>query len=800
MHMGNRPEASRDAGRYYALSIFTLLVGVIGIVALLRAPYTGFRFAQKDNAWILAGVTPGSPSETAREMVGKRVAFIGERQPDAFDLVEDFDYIPDRVSLSHFWAAQEYFSERVIPGAAVVFRFGEGSGERAFTVTPVRFPPMRVFERAGMMFFLGLLSLLIGLVVVVRRPGDVRARLFFFMVFTVGLIFLTFGSYTSRDIALNIHVFTALRIINAFAFAFFPVVFLHFCLVFPRRKRIADSRFFLAALYMTPVAVSLLFQPRVSFSSLQLLFLFGLVAGVVSIVYSYFRAETVHERYQIRWVLLGVGIFVAVFCITALIPNLLVGHRLCSDRVPSFFFILTPISMAFAITRYHLMDIDTIFDATLIYSLTFGLLAILDLAVIGLMSGIRELAMNAGDPLTSIIAMWFAIFAYIPIRNVMSSGVRKVLRRETHDPHEVSMNLNARLLHADDPRSVLNAMIHIAGDVFAPRAFAAYLFRPRPAGTVVIPLGEQDITTPFLDIVERSRALGGPLPLFEAFDGQRMDAFPDGYSGGVLVPLSVSTGPVGCIIFGNRQSERLYTSRDLKLLRTLASQTAMALEILFRREEAERREQETRRERERISREIHDGIGSSFSNAIMTLDLLRTEVNASRGDRERLLNLKQLLVDGLSGLRDLIWTIEENEYTLGDMVPHLREKVVRPLEQERIVMSFDVDVEDEQRPLSAMVRLDIIRIVQEAVANVIKHAVATSVRISISDRDNCLTVRIADNGKGFDLSGQSAGYGLRNMRRRCEEMNGEFTVRTEPGKGTEIQVRIPLAEDGKTRE
>lgn len=786
--MKNRSELSGDAGRYFTLSIFTLLVGVIGIIALLRAPYTGFRFEQRGNEWFLAGAATGSPSEPAREMVGRKVVAIGDHRPSAFDLVEDFDYIPDRAALGSFWEAQKYFSESMKPGTPVVFRFGEGTGERSFTIMPVSFPFMRVLERAGMMFFLGLLSLLIGLVAVVRRPGDLRARLFFYMVFTVGLIFLTFGSYTSRDIALDIDVFTGLRIINVFAFSFFPVVFLHFCLVFPRRKRFADSRAFLAALYLSPVVVSLLYQPRISFSSLQVFSLFALVAGVVSFVYGYLRAETVHERYQIRWVLLGVGIFVGVFCVTTMIPNLLVGHRLCSDRVPSFFFIFIPLSIAFAITRYHLMDIDTIFDATLIYSLTFGLLAILDLAVIGLVTRIREFALDVGDPLTSIIALWFAIFAYIPVRNVMNSGVRKILRRETYDPHELSMKLNARLLHADDPRSVMDAMLDITDEVFAPRVFSAYLFRSHQAGITVVPHFDRE-AEPFLDILGQSRDLPGPAPLYEISARAHLKTFPAGYSGGIFVPLAVSTGPVGCVILGNRKSERLYTSRDVKLLRTLASQTAMALEILFRREEAEHREQETRRERERISREIHDGIGSSFSNAIITLDLLRSEVDIPR--RERLENLKQLLAEGLSGLRDLIWTIEENEYTLGDLVPHLREKIIRPLEQERIEMTFEADVEDEQRSLSAMVRLNIIRIVQEAVANVIKHAGATEVRIGISDRDGYLTICIGDNGRGFDHSTGSAGYGLRNMRRRCEEMKGEFTLRSKPGMGTEVRVRMP---------
>ena len=330
------------------LSAFPVLIGIAGIAALLGMPYTGIEFGSGDDGWHISRVAPSGPAANLAPYAGKKIAAIAGYEPGPFDLVEDFDYIPDRASLGRFWRAQSFFAAHVRPGFPVTVAFRDGSAE---TFVPGRSTFPHVIGRVGMMFFLGLFSLFIGLAVALKKPDDERAVVFFLMVLSVGLIFLTFGSYTSRDIAFHMGTFTVFSAVNVVAFSLFPVLFLHFCLVFPERKKIVSSRAFLPVLYSLPLIVSAVYQPRISFSSLQVLFLGGLVAGVGSIVYGYIRAGTPRERYQIRWVLFGIGVFVAVFSANTLIPNIVLGHRITSERIPSLFLIFNALSIEVAITR-----------------------------------------------------------------------------------------------------------------------------------------------------------------------------------------------------------------------------------------------------------------------------------------------------------------------------------------------------------------------------------------------------------------------------------------------------------------
>lgn len=85
------------------------------------------------------------------------------------------------------------------------------------------------------------------------------------------------------------------------------------------------------------------------------------------------------------------------------------------------------------------------------------------------------------------------------------------------------------------------------------------------------------------------------------------------------------------------------------------------------------------------------------------------------------------------------------------------------------------------------------RIVQEALANILRHAEASEVVIYTSIKDGELFLHIRDNGKGFDpCLEKKASYGLKTMRERCEEVGGQLSITSRAAKGTRIDIRLPL--------
>jgi len=99
-------------------------------------------------------------------------------------------------------------------------------------------------------------------------------------------------------------------------------------------------------------------------------------------------------------------------------------------------------------------------------------------------------------------------------------------------------------------------------------------------------------------------------------------------------------------------------------------------------------------------------------------------------------------------------------------------------------------------PIETFKSIQLLRIVQEAFANIYKHAGATHVRLSMVEYQKCIKLIVCDNGKGFDLASSSfvAGFGLMAMHNRAEKIGGKFKIISVPGSGTKVIVEIPIKE------
>jgi signal transduction histidine kinase len=94
--------------------------------------------------------------------------------------------------------------------------------------------------------------------------------------------------------------------------------------------------------------------------------------------------------------------------------------------------------------------------------------------------------------------------------------------------------------------------------------------------------------------------------------------------------------------------------------------------------------------------------------------------------------------------------------------------------------------------LARRVAEDLLRIVQQAVDNALKHARASSIRIELAFNRKEVQLQIKDDGKGLDVRKARRGVGLIGMRERAKEIGGKFTLNSKPGKGTRVEVTVPL--------
>ncbi len=198
-------------------------------------------------------------------------------------------------------------------------------------------------------------------------------------------------------------------------------------------------------------------------------------------------------------------------------------------------------------------------------------------------------------------------------------------------------------------------------------------------------------------------------------------------------------------------------------------------------------------ERQRIARELHDATGQ----ALTAIGLgLRGVSNALRVDTDRaaanLRQLEGLVAHSLNELQRLIADLRPSHLDDLGLPAALRWYVSEV--QARVPLQLQVEVSGEQRPIAAEMTTTLFRVAQEAVTNVIKHAEATAVKIMLTYNVECVCLSVEDNGRGFDVTAaraQRLAWGLMGMEERATLLGGKFTLKSQPGLGTCVEVKIP---------
>jgi signal transduction histidine kinase len=195
-------------------------------------------------------------------------------------------------------------------------------------------------------------------------------------------------------------------------------------------------------------------------------------------------------------------------------------------------------------------------------------------------------------------------------------------------------------------------------------------------------------------------------------------------------------------------------------------------------------------ERDRLASEIHDTIAQGFTSIVMLAQAAEAVIDADR-DRAR----KQLDLIGRTARENL----DEARSLVAGLVPvplaraSLPDALARLAGRagEEVGMRAEYAVRGSPRPLGTGTEVVLLRVGQEALSNVRKHAGATLVRVVLSYRDERVRLEVTDDGSGFDPEVSGGGFGLRGMRARVSEIGGELTVRSAPGDGTTVSAEVP---------
>lgn len=274
----------------------------------------------------------------------------------------------------------------------------------------------------------------------------------------------------------------------------------------------------------------------------------------------------------------------------------------------------------------------------------------------------------------------------------------------------------------------------------------------------------------------------------------------------VHVPLMAKGTGIGSLCVGTR-AEREFGAEEVSLLSAIGSQIAVAVENARLYAEVARKERirgellrqvisAQEEERKRIARELHDRFSQSLTALLYSLETAAETTDPADASSLRA-RMRQLLQQTLEEVYDLIFDLRPSLLDHLGLVPAIESHAERNLEATGVRVHLEQS--GAPRRLPPAVETALFRVVQEALCNIVQHAAASNVYITLDFQERGVSVTVEDDGIGFDVNAVEhstdlrRGLGLLGMRERIELLGGDLTIASAPGNGASVAMRVPLA-------
>ena len=196
-------------------------------------------------------------------------------------------------------------------------------------------------------------------------------------------------------------------------------------------------------------------------------------------------------------------------------------------------------------------------------------------------------------------------------------------------------------------------------------------------------------------------------------------------------------------------------------------------------------------ERRFIGEELHDNINQILAGTLLTLGMAKVKQADTRQQIEFIESAMGYITDAINETRKLSHHLapaifEDN--SLKDLFENL---LLNLNLDNRFIIRLNFD-ELKQIAIPENIQINLYRILQEQAKNILKYSEASTIEITVKITNSVVSLKIFDNGKGFDTKTAKRGIGLSNIKKRADSLSGKFILNSAPGKGCEIIVEIPL--------
>ncbi len=480
-----------------------------------------------------------------------------------------------------------------------------------------------------------------------------------------------------------------------------------------------------------------------------------------------FRHGDAELRQQIKW--LGLVAAAGGACVLSSLASLIACG--CDETIVGvvaftalILIILfgVPASIALALFKYRLYDLDLVVSKALVYGI---LAALFTLVYVALVIGVGTLVGDRGNSFLTIVTAVAIAVAFQPVRERVRHLANRIVYGKRATPYEVLSEFSDKVASAFAAEEVLPRMAQILATgtgASSARVWLRYGEELRPAASWpengTVPVGVEN------------EAPGG--------FGEREDGVEVRHLGELLGALSVTMPP----------SDPMNPSKE-RLVRDLAAQAGLVLRNVRLIEElrASRRRIVTAQDEraKQLERNLHDGAQQQLVALGVQLNLARRLAERDAPEMAATFEgLQAAATDALENLRDL---------ARGIYPPLLADQgLVAALDAQARKAALPVEIEGEgigryPQEVEAAVYFCCL----EALQNVAKYANASTARVRLADRDGTIAFGVVDDGAGFDPTRTQLGTGVQGMKDRLEALGGSLTVESSPGAGTKVSGWIP---------
>jgi signal transduction histidine kinase len=690
----------------------------------------------------------------------------------------------------------------------------------------------------------GIIFFFHGLFVLIKRPEDHSAKVYHWVSIGAAMIIMTtWGRYTIDPFGLGYII----RLFFCAAYAFTPMLFLHFSFIFPKDKGVNFRYvilpgYIIAMLLMLWTSISFLTAvlpiKSISYIRLYLLgfdttrwfFIFLLIAGIINFIHSFFIASETAERKKILWLLVGM-IGPLVFVILWQIPQALNYSAFLPEEAIILFASIMPLTFTISIIRYHVMDIYLIINRSTVYGVVLVFLLALYALIIATTMRLIDTFTTESSIIISAIAAIILASLFEPVRKKVQNIVDRQFFRAKYNYRIAQRKFLDEMNMGVDPKILALFTVDKLDELLKPHCIN--LMMRNDVNRRLTPYAKKKcimITDDYLDTLTRltenssAQLFSSTNHLEPGIPFQPISLEKDaGIS--IVMPVRHQNGSLmGLLCLGKKKSENVYSMEDIDLLKTVITQLGIATErlklqsrLLLKQEEAKRLDELNKMQSFFISSVSHD-LQTPLTAINMYLDLLDAKKDHSqgklseyydiiRGESDRLFKLINNVLD-ISKIERGVKEYSLTQLNLNDLLEGVYHSMKYQLSQHK----FQVRLNIPESPIFIQGDEDSLdRAFTNLISNSIKYSGKEKyLSINLTLEGSSTIVKIEDHGVGIHPDDQKrifnifyrsglehiqsvsgAGLGLAIVDHVIKAHHGKIELNSTPGEGTTFIIKLP---------